>query len=399
MILIYYLAAALLIYLSYESFRGGLDYLNYFKQELIKPRSNFTPFATVIAPCKGLDEGLRENLNSLLTQAYPSYEVLFVIDDPNDPASEVIEDISSKSAKNAKTIIASKAEISSQKVENLSEAILHADERSEVFAFVDSDTRPSRNWLADLVAPLENENIGAATGYRWFFSAKATIASELRSSWNASIASALGPDKNSNFCWGGSMAIRRDTFDAIGIREKWKGTLSDDFAVTRAMNAAGKAIYFVPKALTPSIESCTAAELFEFTNRQMKITRVYARRLWLLSFFGSGLFNLVMIWSLFNLLVLPRFGPAWSASAITLLSVKVLSVGKAWLRLNALRLALPAYNRRIDRQFVPQLILWLFTPAIFLINSAAALVSRRIKWRGVEYEMVSPNETTLISRQ
>jgi cellulose synthase/poly-beta-1,6-N-acetylglucosamine synthase-like glycosyltransferase len=102
-----------------------------------------------------------------------------------------------------------------------------------------------------------------------------SFASELRSAWNASIASALGPNLKSNFCWGGSTAIRRDVFERIDMREKWRGTLSDDFAVTRAIKAAGLAIYFVPKALIASVESCTFKELFEFTNRQMKITRVY----------------------------------------------------------------------------------------------------------------------------
>src|SRR5437870_1718912 len=112
----------------------------------------------------------------------------------------------------------------------------------------------------------------------------------MRSVWNASIASALGPNTTSNFCWGGSMAIRRDVFDAVDMREKWLGTLSDDFAVTRAMNAAGLPIVFVPRALTASVEDCSLSKAVEFTNRQMKITRVYAMPLWLISFVGSGLF-------------------------------------------------------------------------------------------------------------
>ena len=29
------------------------------------------------------------------------------------------------------------------------------------------------------------------------------------------------------------MAIRRDVFENINMREKWRGTLSDDFAVTQ----------------------------------------------------------------------------------------------------------------------------------------------------------------------
>lgn len=389
----YYILAALVIYLSYKSLRGGIEYLNFFKRELAKPPSQFTPFATVIAPCKGLDEGLAVNLKALLDQDYPAYEVVFVVDDENDPAVRVIESVSHE---NSKLVIADKAINSSQKVENLREAVIHAAPGSEVFVFVDSDARPSPNWLRSLTAPLAEESVGASTGYRWFISKTPSLASELRSSWNASIASALGANTASNFCWGGSMAIRRSIFDELNIREQWAGTLSDDFAVTRAMNAAGRSICFVPRALTASIENCTFHELFEFTNRQMKITRVYATKLWLLSFVGSGLFNLVMIWSAILLLMRPPVGIEWTAAAVTLLSIIALSIGKAWLRLSAVRLALPAYSGAIDRQFVPQITLWLVTPAIFLINSAAALVSRRIKWRGKRYTMVSPTKTEVI---
>ena len=65
MIFVFYIFAALLVFMSYRSFRGGLSYLKYFKAELSKPAASYTPFATVIVPCKGLDHGLEENLAKL----------------------------------------------------------------------------------------------------------------------------------------------------------------------------------------------------------------------------------------------------------------------------------------------------------------------------------------------
>ena len=200
MTLIFYILAALLIIFSYKSFRGGIAYLQFFKSEFSKPRPNFTPFASVIVPCRGLDSGLETNLSMLFRQDYPDYEVVFVVDDANDPAVEIIEDVSRQAAKNAKIVIAGKAADSSQKVENLLEAVLHISDESEVFVFMDSDARPNKEWLRYLTAPLVNEKAGASTGYRWFISNKPTFASELLSVWNASIASALGPIIKSNFC-------------------------------------------------------------------------------------------------------------------------------------------------------------------------------------------------------
>lgn len=400
MILIFYILAAALIFLSYKSFRGGIDYLNYVQRELTKPPSPFTPFASVILPCKGTDDGLAENLCAVLEQNYPEYEVVFVVDDENDPAVKVIEEVSRKGAKNAertKLVVAGKVINSSRKVENLREAVRFISDESEVLVFVDSDARPSKNWLKHLVAPLAEENVGAATGYRWFISTQPNLASELRSAWNASIASALGENTRTNFCWGGSTAIRRDVFERLDIREQWRGTLSDDFTVTRAMNAANLAIYFVPQALTASIENnCTLSDLLEFTTRQMKITRVYAPKLWKLSFFGSALFNIVMISALL-IIVFSRQNDLNVAVAIsTLIAVSAFSAGKSWMRLKAVRLILKDHENAVRRQTFPQLTLWMATPAIFLYNSVVASLSRRLAWRGTNYELVSPNETRIL---
>ncbi len=406
MIFIFYILAAALIFLSYKSFRGGVSYLNYFKSELAKPCSEFTPFASIIAPCKGLDADLDENLSALFRQDYPKYEVIFVVDYENDKAVSVIRGLilrnnteTTTNVKNsffAKLVIADKAYNSGQKVENLREAVLHLHGETKVIALVDSDARPAEDWLRNLVAPLEDARVGAATGYRWFISNKLNFASELLSVWNASIASALGKNTDSNFCWGGSMAIRRDVFETLNIREKWRGTLSDDFTVTRALNEASMPIYFVPQALTASIEDCSFRELLEFTTRQIKITRFYAPKLWLMSFVGSGLFNLVLVWSVLIVIFSRRNDATVCAAIITLSLVSLFSVGKAFLRLKAIKLVLRDYKPDLNRQYWAQNTLWVLAQALFFYNSLAALLSRRMTWRGITYDMISPNKTKII---
>ncbi len=411
MIFVFYFIAAALCFLSWKSFRGGLEYLNYFKKELAEPPSDFAPFVSVFAPCRGLDEDLEENLAALLRQDFPRYEVIFVVDSESDAAVSVIEKlISRKEAKTQrnilensaplllcgkKLIVAGKAESESQKIHNLREAVLHASDESEAFVFVDSDARPSVDWLRNLIAPLNDEQIGAATGYRWFISKKISFAAEMRSVWNASIASALGANLKSNFCWGGSMALRRTTFENLGIRERWRGTLSDDFTVTRILNDANLPIYFVPQALAASVENCSFQECLEFTTRQMKITRVYAPHLWKMSFIGAILFNLVWIWGVFNLFFYAIGSFAFWFSFLSLLLVAAFSIGKSWLRLNAVRLVLQNYETHLRKQFWTQNTLWIFSPALFFYNSARALFSRKIVWRGIGYELVSPTQTII----
>jgi len=395
MIFLYYFFAAVLVFLGYKSLRGGIEYLKFFESELAKPESKFTPFCSIIVPCRGLDQDLRENLAALFEQDFPEYEIVFVVDDKADEAVKIIKNVSRKDAKTAKLIVAGKTVGSSQKIHNLRQAVLEVSEKSEAFVFVDSDARPDKDWLRNLVAPLQDETIGCATGYRWFVSQKNNFASQLRSVWNASIASALGANVKRNFCWGGSTAIRRDVFERLNLREKWQGNLSDDFTVTRAMNAASLPIYFVPQCLTATVEDCNARELLEFTTRQMKITRVYAAHLWKASLIGSFLFTTIF-WTGIVLLFFVSDFHFWLTLAF-LLVIFALGFLKAWLRLKAVRLVLTDYEKELNRQLLSHLTLWTVSPLVYFYNCVCALFSRKILWRGVEYNLKSATETEVLS--
>ena len=245
-----------------------------------------------------------------------------------------------------------------------------------------------------MVAPLKDENIGCSTGYRWFIARKNNFSSQFRVVWNASIASALGANLKSNFCWGGSTAIRRETFEKLEMREKWKGTLSDDFAMTRAMKEANLPIYFVPNCLTATVEDCSFRELLEFTTRQMKITRVYASHLWIASFIGSGLFTIVF-WTGILLLF---FVSGWHfIITFSLLSIIIaLGAAKAWIRLKAVKMVLKNYEKELNKSFIWQISLWVLSSVLYFYNSFCAFQSNVISWRGITYKLESPNKTIIL---
>jgi ceramide glucosyltransferase len=392
--LVFYVLAALVVLQSLASLRGGVRYLRFFRRELEAPRALYMPFASVFVPCRGVDQGLRLNLLALFRQHYPAYELIFVSDRAEDPALEiarqVAQELEGETVARTRFVVAGKASDSGQKVHNLLAALKEADPSSEVFVFVDTDARPRADWLRALVAPLADEGSGAATGYRWFLPARGGLASQLRSVWNASIASALGPNVRGNFCWGGSTAVRAETFERLGMGERWRGTVSDDYALTRALQEARLPIRFVPACLTASVEDCTLRELFEFTTRQLKITRVYAPRLW--AFVLAS--NLLFVAVFFGGLALAAFGFVWPLVAVSV--VFLLGLWKAFFRLRAVALVLEEHHGRLRRGLWAHLLLWPLTAALFLYNAAAAGLSRRIHWRGIGYELKSPTETEII---
>jgi cellulose synthase/poly-beta-1,6-N-acetylglucosamine synthase-like glycosyltransferase len=274
--------------------------------------------------------------------------------------------------------------------------VAEADPSSEVFAFLDTDARPRADWLRSLVAPLGDGLTGASTGYRWFLPARGGLASQLRSVWNASIASALGHDTRRNFCWGGSMAVRRETFGRLGMRERWRGTVSDDYALTSALQAEALPIRFVPACLNASVEDCTFGELLEFTTRQLKITRVYAPRLWAFVLVSNLLFVSAFFGGLALTVARAALGLSFVWPLALVSAVFLLGLWKSFFRLRAVALVLEDEHDRLRAGVWAHLLLWPLTAAVFLYNALAAARSRRIRWRGIVYELKSPTETEII---
>lgn len=403
MILIFYFLGAIAIWLGIQSVLGGLRFLAYVRRDTALPLADYTPFVSVIAPFRGVDQGLSENLSALFNQEYPSYEIVFVTDSREDPALPLVEKLRTKLGPargiGTRVIIAGEATDCGQKVHNLRQAVAVLDHQTEVIVFVDTDARPHAKWLQLLVAALSNESTGAATGYRWFLPLTGGLAAHLRSVWNASIASALGAREDKNFCWGGSTAIRRTRFEELKISERWRGTVSDDFTMTRALHEAKLPIHFVPQCLTASFEDCTFRALFEFTNRQLKITRVYAPHLWQAVLLGSLIFVLAFFGGSLFVIIRATAGLGITPPVIVLAVIFGLGATKAWIRVRAVNLAMADYGAKVRRSTLAHLLLWPWASLLFLANAFAAAFSRRIGWRGIGYELKSPTEAVIITRE
>ena len=377
---LYYFLAALACWFGIQSLMNGRRFAAYVRRETSRALPEFRPFVSVIAPTRGFEPGFAENVRPLMQQDYPAYEVLFVFDDPQDPSLQLVKNL------NARTVISGPAKNSGQKVHNLIAAVDEIDPRCEVIVFVDTDARPNTDWLRQLVAPLADETLGASTGYRWFVPERGGLASRLRSVWNASIASVLGENREKNFCWGGSTAIRRATFERLNVVGHWAGTVSDDFTMTRVLKEAKLPIHFTPNCLVPSVGDCDFRELLEFTTRQIKITRVYAPHLWLPLMLGSGLFCIVFFGG-FGLLIFDR------RVAVVLTILFLLGAAKSFIRWRAIN------GSKLDRDLWAHVFLWPFASLLYFYNTIVAGFSRRIKWRGITYELKSTSEAVIISRE
>ncbi len=403
MLLLFYFFAAISIWLGLLSLRGGVRFVRYIQNELAREGADFAPFVTVFMPLRGVDAGLSQNLAAIFRQDYPSFEIIFVADRVDDPALAMVEDARRAFKREIgpamQIVVADAADNCGQKVHNLTFATQYAHRDSEAFVFLDSDARPQTDWLRALVAPLHDHEIGAATGYRWFVPARGGFASHLLSVWNAAIASALGADGKKNFCWGGSTAIRRAAFQKCQVLDYWRGAVSDDFAMTRALHDANLPIKFVPQCLTPSFVDVSFGELGEFTTRQIKITRVYAAHLWKSVFLGSVIFVLTFFGGITLVAFRALRGFSFVTPLVLLLIIFAMGVVKSHLRLRAVTSVIAKPEMSSLRSTLAHVTLWPLASAMYFLNAMAAAASHRIAWRGITYELKSPNETVIIERQ
>lgn len=393
---LFYFLAILQILLGLYLVGQGVQWLAYVRRRLHTDPGFYSPKVAVLCPCKGMEPALERNLVSLTEFDYQNYELFFLVASASDPAYSTLKRVASSSRAKAHVVVTDKPNGCGEKVNNLRIGISQLAPEFDVLVFTDSDGRPGKNWLHRMVAPLTDSRIGATTTMRWLIPNKNNLATALLAAWNAPIVTML-TEKGKNFCWGGGTAIRRSIFDQSGVAEMWLHSLSDDYSMTRALEAADRSIVFLPECIVPSFVETDFTGLMEFTNRQILITRVYADKIWGIAAGTHLLYCLTLV--LGTALTLSSFFASLAAlpfAALTFLPI-LLSMIRGALRAAGVSEALPAYKSQIAGQAWIYVLLVVFVPFLYLANFISSLMTRKTRWRGIKYELISPEQTRIVS--
>ena len=380
------------LYLVYQS----VLWLAYAKRRLMIDAGFYAPRTAVICPCRGLEQGLERNLVALCEFNHQNYELFFVLASENDPAASTVRRVASQSRVKATVLFAGKPIGRGEKVNNLSYAVSQLPSDIEVLVFADSDGQPGKSWLHRMVAPLIDGRYGAATTMRWLIPNRNNLPNWLLTAWNAPIVTMLS-EKGDNFCWGGGTSIRKSVFDQCGVLEEWAHSVSDDYSMTNALARSGKPILFLPECLMASFADTDFAGLFEFTNRQILITKVYATKMWQKAFATHFLFCLTFLLGL-----VLTFGnilaglPSFQLAGLTFLPLLLASIRGA-LRVTAVADLLSGYRSQVNSQSWIHITIGVFMPFLYLIGFFSSLLSRQIRWRGIRYELISPQDTRVLT--
>ena len=213
------------------------------KDSFISPA--FQPPVTIFKPVFGLGPEMRENLRSFCVQDYPEYQIIYGLHDENDPAISIIREIMADyPGQDIELVVDNRLHGSNYKVSNLVNMFGHA--KHGILLIADDDMRVSGNYLNAVVSPFADHKIGAVTCL-YSGSPRGGIVSSLNAmfvnEWflpSVLISHAL---KNDKFCFGATMAVRREILEQIGGFDALVDYLADDYMLGKLVADHGHKIY------------------------------------------------------------------------------------------------------------------------------------------------------------
>ena len=339
-------------------------------------RTDYSPKVSIFVPCKGIDAELDENLTAIADQDYSDLTVSYIVESEADPAGKVIKGVVDRYP-NTTFVIAGLAHNCGQKNHNLLQAIARDSGGSEVYVFCDSDVKPDRGWLRNLINPLAEERTPVATGFRWIIPLKGSFGEILHAMMNAYL-SMLMAARGFKGVWGGSMAIRREVFEKLGVAEWWKHTVVDDISLSQLLVVNRVTRVYVPFCLTESYEAIPSVKgAMVWFIRQIKYARYYLKSFWALAIILISLTSLVIISTPFLLVAGVFYGEfLWGGIAGLVFTVFAMFDF----------LLIKSIGRKGRKSY-----LWFFLSPLFVLISTYCLwktaFSRSLLWRDTLYNL------------
>jgi ceramide glucosyltransferase len=213
------------------------------------PANNDAPPVSVLKPLRGLDPDAYENFASFCRQDYAQFEILFAVNDANDPAVPVVQKlIADFPERSIRLFVVTERLGANVKVSNLCRLVQEA--RHDLLVITDSDVRVEPGYLQSVAAMFRDPGVGGVTAlYRGrdnfqFVAAMDCVGSSAAFCGAALVAREL---EGLKFMMGSTMATTKDRLAEIGGFEAMVDLHSDDYELGRRIAARGHRIELLPE--------------------------------------------------------------------------------------------------------------------------------------------------------
>jgi ceramide glucosyltransferase len=266
------------------------------------------PPVTVLKPLCGDEPLLEEALTSCFAQDYPAFQIVFGIQNPNDPALDVLERVRRRFPdRDIAVVVDPTPHGPNRKVANLINMLPSA--RHAIVVISDSDLHLPRNYLERLVVALERPGTGLVTSlYIGVPPPDGSWAAKMGSTQishgflpGVLLSRALGRED----CLGSTAMLTKETLERIGGFPALSALLAEDNVMGQRVKALGLRVGLADTIPTATVPEPNLSALWEHEIRWTSTIRALAP----VSLCGSTL-QYPLFWVL--LAVLASAGAAWS---------------------------------------------------------------------------------------
>ncbi len=206
--------------------------------------SDFKPPLSILKPLKGIDDNLFDNLESFCRLDYPCYEIIFALQDYNDPAHKIALMVKNKHPESDITIIVEHCNQGlNPKINNLVPA--YRASKYDLVLISDSNVMVGTDYLNSIVSRIASPEVGLVTNLIRGIGGRSIGAIFENLHLNTFImGSVCFLDRYLHIpcVIGKSMLMRKSDLEAVGGMNAFKDILAEDFIIGREMKRYGKKV-------------------------------------------------------------------------------------------------------------------------------------------------------------
>jgi ceramide glucosyltransferase len=236
-----------------------------------------TPPVTILKPLHFDEPGLKDALRSFLDQDYAApVQLVFGVQDHSDPAIAVVEALQRDyPERDIALVVDPSLHGTNRKISNLIN--MHHVTKHDVVVLSDSDISVGRDWLAQVVAALTQDGVGAVTSLYvgkpgangWSVLAAMGSSYEFLPNVVAGVSWGLAAP-----CLGSTIAFEKHVLDETGGFRTFANLLADDYEIGRAIRRLGFKIAVLNFAVAHTSAETTWPALYRHELRWNRTTRV-----------------------------------------------------------------------------------------------------------------------------
>lgn len=230
---------------------------------------------SVLKPLCGAEPRLYENLAGLCRQNHPDYQIVFGVCAEDDPAIDVVNRLRAAfPERDIALVVDPRIHGRNPKVSNLINLFPAA--RHDHLVIADSDIAVSPDYLQRLAGPLSDPHVGVVTCLyrgRPVENAWSRLGATFIDNWFAPSVRVAHAGGSRSFAFGATIALRRDTLNAVGGFAALANRLADDYWLGELTRRAGWRTVLSDVVVDTDVTETSLAALWRHELRWLRTIR------------------------------------------------------------------------------------------------------------------------------